>query len=191
MSNAINNNSINLNGVNGLALDDLLHINEHPDFSAASEQRFKQVWNAVKDVKIPEYDINRVALHIIVTWHDLFESLQKDWTLEELIELKQKPDCWFVQTIHESIVWEVAVEDAIKEIEENNQETWNIILSNIYVLYDHKFQKLYPESKQFIDNLYKKVYDAIANKVSELVTPEVIYYCNVAINKLKTQLSQK
>lgn len=190
MSNAINNNSINLNNVNGLALDDLLHINEHPDFSAASEQRFEQVWNVVKDIDIPEYDINRVTLHIIVTWHDLFESLQKDWTLEELIELKQKPDGWFVQTIHDSTVWEVAVEDAIKEIEDN-QEIWDIILSNACVLYDDELQKYNPESKQFVYNLYKKVYDPIADKVSELVTPEVIYYCNVAINKLKTQLTQK
>ena len=169
-----------------MTINNILSINndEHVDYSVIAEKRFEQAWNTVKNINIPEYDIHRVALHIIVTWHNLFESLQKDLTLEELVELKQNPRGWFVQTIHESIVWEVAVEDAIKEIEENNQEVWDIILSNIYVLYDSEFQKLYPESKQFVDNLYKNVYDAIANKVEELVIPEVIYYCDVAIKQL-------
>jgi len=63
------NATININAINN---------NEHIDYSAKYEADFKQAWNIVKNINIPEYDINRVALHIIVTWHNLFESLSKE-----------------------------------------------------------------------------------------------------------------
>ena len=153
--------------------------------SRKAEVAFKQALEEIKALTIPEYNVDRVALHMIVTWHDLFESIDRDSeNIEEIEEIMQDANTWFTDTIHDSIVWEVAVENALTEIT-NSAGTWESIFADVMVLYNTAYQDKYPESKNYVNTIYDEIINKIANKVGELTKPEVIYYCERAISRRK------
>ena len=138
------------------------------DYVNISESTFKQALEDIKILTIPPYDVNRVALHIIVTWHDLFESIDRDSdNIKEIEFIIDNANNWFINCINESWNLESAIEDALIEITDT-PKIWKKLLNCGFTLLDPYFQDKYPESKEYVKQLYTEVYDKLANKISDL-----------------------
>ena len=150
-----------------------------------SEAEFKQALKDIKALAIPKYDVDHVALHMIVIWHDLFESIDRDSeNIEEIEEIMQDANTWFTDTIHDSATWETEVGNILIDFLDCS-DIWQRILDYSIILSNEFYQDKYPESKDYLGKIYNEVYNVIKYKVNELTKPEVIYYCECAIKRRK------
>ena len=184
MSKSINNNT-NITSADALIISKIEELTEKNAGTQPTETKYPRsekhvdangetfyVWKSreyrlsdVKNKAIPEFDVDEVACYMLIDWASILHELHVA-DLEEIKYALDNAHTYLVQSIHDSIVWEVAASEALVDVTSNIafQEWENYI--ELFLGTDNEEFKRY----------YKYVYDKLADRLSDLSEKYVLMF---------------
>lgn len=199
MKNIINNNNIN-NGNNGRILnpDELQDIlmNATVNVSVPSIKKYVDgsgettfIWNKreyrlsdLQDKNIPEYDLNTVVSYMLIDWSSVLHDLCKA-DLEEVCYAREHAHTYFAQSIGDSVVWEVAVTEALVDVTgDTTFQDWEYYME-LFGIENYEFQRYY-------EAVHDKIFNALNDASEKFVKIYAENRFNVLVKELENANTQ-
>ena len=174
----LSNNSINFSNVSISDVNDLFYSTDNLGAKRYVDQSGNEfyIFNSkvyklsdLNDKIIPDYNLDEVANYILLDWANILHELHYKADIDDVNYALENARTYMTTAIHESVVWEVAVSEALYEVTGNEEfKDWE------------NYIEMFISSKdKNIAHYYEVVYDKIAKRVSELSEQYVIKFAKI------------